>query len=99
MRGERVSRERGEEHWGLMGGRSSPRSPSFASGTNARMGYCVGLLLVGAGFFIGHMIWQQLQWRQVVRFIRKERGYCLNCGYDLRFSEDRCPECGVLRKP
>ena len=30
MRGERVSRERGEEHWGLKGGRSSPRSPRFA---------------------------------------------------------------------
>lgn len=31
----------------------------------------------------------------VRRRTRKKWGLCIHCGYDIRFSANRCPECGV----
>jgi hypothetical protein len=37
--------------------------------------------------------------RRRLREFRAANSQCPNCGYDVRFSADRCPECGQVIKP
>jgi hypothetical protein len=33
-------------------------------------------------------------WHDRIEYSRRSRGLCTHCGYDLRCSRTRCPECG-----
>jgi len=60
------------------------------------------------GFWFGFRIWLlfipfsifPLWWtfRRILRSFQARDGYCATCGYDLRATPGKCPECGVVPK-
>ena len=62
----------------------------FENGPTIMLFLPIWLLTAGAlapGLFVAWRIWAR-RWR-------RRRGHCAKCGYDLRASSDRCPECGT----
>jgi hypothetical protein len=51
---------------------------------------CLGGLMV---LFLG-VTWRVIRWHGA-QFQRRIRNQCQSCGYDLRATPDRCPECGA----
>ncbi len=48
--------------------------------------------LIGAG--VGVTWWRRIHFQNVLRD-RREHGLCASCGFDLRATPKRCPECGA----
>jgi hypothetical protein len=77
--------------------------------TAAVLFLCVGIFALGgyrtaqAWFavavfiaIIGYFVWQgRREIRDNREEARKQMGLCPKCGYDLRASPERCPECGA----
>jgi hypothetical protein len=51
--------------------------------------FVVGISAIPPG--LAYLVWRRRRRAQ----LRLERGQCVRCGYDLRESPERCPECGA----
>ena len=79
--------------------------PSWMRPAESRLVLWYGFPLqpVWTGFAINTVFYSAILWAlwstpfAARRLIRKRRGRCVKCGYDLRHAEhDSCPECGAL---
>ena len=74
--------------------------PSKTLGGNRTLGYRTDVLNLAVPLWLPTLVFAaaaiQLGLSNLIfrRPYRRKRGLCLECGYDLRASKERCPECG-----
>ncbi|HLL90618.1 MAG TPA: hypothetical protein VK324_15060 [Tepidisphaeraceae bacterium] len=71
---------------------------SFSGVTTSQTGlhYRIPLGAVAAVWFALPLVWAVSMWRRREMRRRAARGLCAGCGYDLRATTRRCPECGLV---
>ena len=75
---------------------STGRSPSFFTGFSSLQ---ISWWLIVAVSAVAPLIWgwQAGKWWRRMRLVRLEAGQiCTRCGYDMRATPERCPECGKV---
>jgi hypothetical protein len=78
------------QKWGFLVGRHENDALGL-------QGKWISILAIPHWLLIPITFWPILTWaaRKNRQRRRRKTGCCLNCGYDLRDSKDRCPECGA----
>jgi 4-amino-4-deoxy-L-arabinose transferase-like glycosyltransferase len=72
---------------------SSGQPPFISRGLILPLWFVAGLLMIPPA------VWFPIRSRARRRERRGRAGQCLRCGYDLRASTGRCPECGAATAP
>ena len=74
--------------WNMTAGRG-PGAPVLGTYAEVRIGAGWPMLVA----LVGAVSWYMLRSRD--KRLARAAGRCANCGYDLRATPNRCPECGV----
>ncbi|MGH7213189.1 MAG: hypothetical protein ACREIT_00175 [Tepidisphaeraceae bacterium] len=75
--------------------RAKPIAPGSTGHTYYRWGAVVPHWAVAALVAVMPALWLVGALRRGRQRRRLEKGWCVHCGYDLRATPDRCPECGT----
>ena len=70
-----------------------PSAPVTVSYQIVAVPFALPALIFGA---IGLLPWMRLRRRRLIAEDRVKHGLCPACGYDLRATAGRCPECGAV---